>query len=87
MQKLLNRIIGMFYIIQGFFLFPNNNYFNEFIVGLFSIATAAASVFDVRLLPEKHEDVKVFTTDTMLLTATCSYFCTRTIRVFFNVSL
>ena len=42
----------MFYIIQGFFLFPNNNYFNEFIVGPFSIATAAASVFDVRLLLE-----------------------------------
>ena len=36
-----------------------------------STATAAASVFDVRLVPEKHEDVEVFFTDVMLpLTAT-----------------
>ena len=41
-------------------------------VGTFSTAIAAASVFDARLLSEQHEDVEVFTTDTMLLTATCS---------------
>ena len=46
-------------------------------MGTFSITIAAASVFDARLLPEQHEDVEVFTTDTMLLTATCSFFCTR----------
>ena len=62
----------MFYIMQGFFLFPNINEFNDFIVGTFSTAIAAASVFDARLLSEQHEDVEVFTTDTMLLTATCS---------------
>ena len=33
----------------------------------FSSATPAASVFDARLLPEQHEDMKVFTTDAMLL--------------------
>ena len=43
----------------------------------FSTATAAVSVFDARLLPEQPEDVEVFITDAMLLTATCSCFCTR----------
>ena len=32
-------------------------------------------LFDIRLLPEEHEDVEVFTTDAILLTATCSWFC------------
>ena len=36
-------------------------------MGPFFTATAAASVFDVRLLPEQHGDVNVFTTDAMLL--------------------
>ena len=76
----------MFYIMQGFFLFPNINEFNDFIVGTFSTAIAAASVFGARLLPEQHEDVEVFTTDTMLLTATCSCFCTRLLE-FSSMSL
>ena len=56
-------------------------------MGPFSTATAAASVFDVRLCPEQYEDVEeVFTTDTMLPTATCSCFCTRSFE-FSSVSL
>ena len=43
----------------------------------FSTATAAVSIFYARLLPEQPEDVEVFITDAMLLTATCSCFCTR----------
>ena len=61
--------------MQGFFLFPYSNEFNDFIVGLFSTATAAVFV-DIRLLPEEHEDAGVFTTVAVLLTATCSWFCT-----------
>ena len=35
-------------------------------------------LFDIRLLPEQHEDVEAFTTDAMLvLTVTYSWFCTR----------
>ena len=33
-------------------------------------------LFDIRLLPEEYKDVEVFTTDAILLTATCSWFCT-----------
>ena len=33
-------------------------------------------LFDVRLLPEEHDDMEVLTTDAMLLTATYSRFCT-----------
>ena len=43
-------------------------------------------LFDIRLLPEQHEDVQVFTTDAMLLNATCSWFCTRLIE-FSSMSL
>ena len=32
-------------------------------------------LLDIRLLPEQHEDVEGFTTDAILLTATCSWFC------------
>ena len=32
-------------------------------------------LFDIRLLPEEHEDVEVVSTDAVLLTATCSWFC------------
>ena len=55
-------------------------------MGPFSTATAAASVFDARLLPEQHEDVEVFTTGAMLLTATCSSFCRRLLE-FSSMSL
>ena len=55
-------------------------------MGPFSTATAAASVFDVRLSPEQHEDVEVFTTEAMLLTATCCCFCTRLLE-FSSMSL
>ena len=34
-------------------------------------------LLDIWLLPEQHEDVEVFITDTMLLGVTCSWFCTR----------
>ena len=34
-------------------------------------------LFDIRLLPKQHEDVKVFTTDAVLRTATCFWLCTR----------
>ena len=44
-------------------------------MGPFSSAPAADFV-DIRLLPEEYEDVEVFTTDAILLTATCSWFCT-----------
>ena len=43
-------------------------------MGTFSSAPAADFV-DIRLLPEEYEDVEVFTTDAILLTATCSWFC------------
>ena len=33
-------------------------------------------LFDIWLLPEEREDVEVFTTDAILVTATCSWFCT-----------
>ena len=33
-------------------------------------------LFDIGLLPEEHEDVEGFTIDALLLTATCSWFCT-----------
>ena len=33
-------------------------------------------LFDIRLLPEEQEDVVVFATDAILLTASCSWFCT-----------
>ena len=33
-------------------------------------------LFDIWLLTEEHKDVEVFTTDAILLTATCSWFCT-----------
>ena len=41
----LIRIIGISYIIQGYFLFPYSNLFNDFIVCLFSTATAAVFVW------------------------------------------
>ena len=44
-------------------------------MGPFSSAPAADFV-DIRLLPEEYEDVEVFTTDAILLTSTCSWFCT-----------
>ena len=34
-------------------------------------------LLDIWLLPEQHEDGEVFITDAMLLTVTCSWFCTR----------
>ena len=71
----------MSYIIQGFFLFPNSNEFNDFIVGPFSTTTASASVQYL----EQYEDVEFFTTDTMLLTATCFWFCARLLE-FFSMS-
>ena len=40
-----NRIIGISYIIQGYFLFPYSNLFNDFIVCLFSTATATVFVW------------------------------------------
>ena len=33
-------------------------------------------LFDIGLLPKEHEDVEVFTNKAILLTATCSWFCT-----------
>ena len=33
-------------------------------------------LFDIRLLPEEHKDAEFFTTDAILLSATCSWFCT-----------
>ena len=43
-------------------------------------------LFDIWLLPEQYEDVEVFITDAMLLTVTCSWFCTRLLE-FFLMSL
>ena len=42
----------------------------------FPTATAAA-FFDIWVLLEQHEVVEVFIIDAMLLTVTCSWFCTR----------
>ena len=33
-------------------------------------------LFDIRLLSEEHKDAEFFTTDAILLSATCSWFCT-----------
>ena len=37
-------------------------------------------LFDIGLLPEEHEDVEVFTNKAILLTATCSWFCTISLK-------
>ena len=44
---------------------------------IYSLLPMLLLLFDIWLLPEEHEDVEVFITDAMLLTVTCSWFCTR----------
>ena len=68
-----------------FFVWQNNQYvlyytsLNKYPLiqwshcGSFSTAT----LFDIWLLSEQHEDVEVFITDAMLLTVTCSWFFSR----------
>ena len=43
---------------------------------VYSLLPLLLFLFDSQLLPKEHEDVEVFTTDTVLLTVTCSWFCT-----------
>ena len=43
---------------------------------VYSLLPLLLFFFVIRLLPEQHEDVNVFTTGAILLTATCSWFCT-----------
>ena len=40
-----------------------------------SVLPLLLSLFDIRHLQEEHEDVEGFATDTIQLTATCSWFC------------
>ena len=42
---------------------------------LYSLLPLLLFLFDIWLLTEEHKDVEVFTTDAILLTATCSWFC------------
>ena len=82
---LVNRIIGMSYIIQGFFFFhlAINSMISFWVHSLLPLLLL---LFDIRLLPEQKEDVKVFITDAMLLTVTCSWLCT-TLLEFCSMSL
>ena len=82
---LLNRIIGLFYIIRA--SSSSQIAINSMIsLWVHSLLPLLLLLFDVRLLPEQHEDVEVFTTDTMLLSATYSRFCTRLLE-FSSMSL
>ena len=62
-------------LIQDVFLFPYSNYFNDFIVDLFSTATAAVFA-QYSTFTGRARRCGGFPTDAILLTASCSWFCT-----------
>ena len=82
---LLNRIIGMSYIMQSIFfpLLAINSMISFWVCLLLLLFLF---LFGIRLLPEQHKDLEVFTTDTVQLAATCSWFYTRLLK-FCSMSL
>ena len=67
--SLLNRTNGMSY--KGLLSLS----IQQLIISLWvhSLLPLLLFLFDIRLLPEEHKDVDVFTTDAVLQTATCSW--------------
>ena len=63
-------------LIQGFFPFSYIAINSMISLWVYSLLPLLLFLFDIRLLPEEHKDVEVFTSDAILLTATCSWFCT-----------